>query len=116
MGATMEDLQSAGNAQGHVIMLPMISFLFIGPVVANPDGVIAQFASMFPFTSPTLMIMRNAITRVPSWQLVVSGVLLLATTLLITHLAAKVFRVGMLMYGKNASVGEIIKWMQYKDV
>ncbi len=116
LGATMEDLQSAGNAQGLVIMLPMLSFLFIGPVVSNPDGVIAQFASIFPFTSPALMIMRNAITRVPTWELILSAVVLIATTLLIIRLAAKVFRVGMLMYGKNASMGEIVKWMQYKDV
>ncbi|NLM25540.1 MAG: ABC transporter permease [Firmicutes bacterium] len=116
MGATMEDLQSAGNTQGFVIMLPMLSMLFIGPVVGNPHGVVSKFASYFPFTSPIIMVVRTLMTTVPTWQILLSAAILILTTLLIAKMAAKIFRVGMLMHGKNATPKEIIKWLRYKDV
>ena len=116
MGATMEDLQSAGNTQGFVIMLPMLSMLFIGPVVGNPHGVVSKFASYFPFTSPIIMVIRTLMTTVPTWQILLSAAILILTTLLIAKMAAKIFRVGMFMHGKNATPKEIIKWLRYKDV
>ena len=115
LGATMEDLQSAGNSQGMVIMLPMLAFLFIGPVVSNPDGSIAVFASIFPFTSSAIMMMRSGLTAVPLWQMLTSAALLLVTALATMRLAAKIFRVGMLMYGKNATPKEIMRWLRYKE-
>lgn len=115
LGATMEDLQSASNSQGLVIMLPMLAFLFLGPTFSNPDGTVAVFASIFPFTSPVIMMLRGGLTRVPLWQTLSSGTLLLITALVLMQLAAKLFRVGMLMYGKNASFKEVVKWLRYKE-
>jgi len=115
LGATMEDLQSAGNAQGLVIMLPMLAFLFIGPVFTNPDGSIAVFASLFPFTSSAVMMLRSGLTAVPLWQMLVSGALLLITAYITMRAAAKIFRVGMLMYGKNATPKEVLRWLRYKE-
>lgn len=109
------DLQSASNSQGLVVMLPMLSFLFLGPVISNPDGVIALFASLFPFTSPAMMMLRSGLTVVPRWQLLVSGSLLVLTTWATIIMAAKIFRIGMLMYGKNATMQEIFKWLRYKE-
>lgn len=116
MGATMEDLQSAGNSQGLVIMLPMLSFVFIAPVISNPSGFISQLVSYIPFTSPVIMVLRDVISNVPMWQILLSGLILILTTLLIAKMAAKIFRVGMLMYGKNATPREIFKWLRYKDI
>lgn len=115
LGATMEDLQSAGNSQSLVIMLPALSFLFMGPVMTNPDGAIAIFASIFPFTSPAIMMMRSGLTVVPLWQTLSSAALLLLTAWVIMLLASKIFRIGMLMYGKNASFQEVTKWLRYKE-
>lgn len=115
IGATMEDIQSTGNSQSLVVLLPVMSFLFLNPVLDNPDGAIAVFASLFPLTSPTIMMMRNGLTAIPLWQTLVSGGLLLATVLIVVRLASKIFRIGMLMYGKNASIKEIFKWMRYKE-
>lgn len=116
IGATMEDLQSAGNSQGLVIMIPMLSFLFIGPVVQNPDGLIAQVASIFPITSPVIMMMRSAITRVSTWEIVSSALLMILSIFLMGRVAAKIFRVGMLMYGKTNTMSEILKWIRYREV
>jgi ABC-2 type transport system permease protein len=116
MGATMEDIQSAGNSQGLVIMIPMMGLFFIGPVISNPDGLISQLASIFPLTSPIIMVLRAAITDVGLWEFILSGILLILATILIVKASAKIFRIGMLMYGKNADLREIIRWLRYKDV
>ncbi len=115
LGATMEDVRSAGNAQGLVVMLPILAFLFIGPVFNNPDGSMAVFASIFPLTSSTIMMLRSGLTVVPLWQLLTSGALLLVTSYAAMRAAAKIFRVGMLMYGKSATPKEILRWLRYKE-
>ena len=115
MGATMDDLQSAGNSQGLVLMIPMTPFLFISPVINNPNGVLARFAGLFPLTSPVIMVLRNALTSVPLWEIIISLVLLSFSSFVLMRLGGKVFRIGMLMYGKTASFGEIAKWLRYKD-
>lgn len=115
LGATMEDLQSAGNAQSIVIMLPMLAFLFLGPVISNPNGSIAVFASLFPLTSSAIMMLRSGFTAVPLWQQLLSAALLLITAFITMRASAKIFRVGMLMYGKSATPKEILRWLRYKE-
>lgn len=113
MGATIEDLQSAGNAQGMVFMIPFASVLFFGPVFVNPDGLLARVGTFLPIVSPAVVIMRAGLTVVPPWEALVAGAALLAATALVTALAAKLFRVGMLMYGKNATPAEIWRWLRH---
>jgi ABC-2 type transport system permease protein len=113
IGATMTDMQSASNTQGMVFMLPMLGIVFVGPVISNPNGVAAQIGTFFPLTSPTITILRLGLAEVPTWELAVAGLILVVTTVLVIKAAAKLFRVGMLMYGKTASVAEMWKWMRY---
>lgn len=115
IGSTMDDLQSAGNTQSMIMMIPMLSILFISPIVKNPEGPIARFASIFPLTSPMAMIMRGAFTKIPLTEVLLSAAVLLLTIFIFIRLAAKIFRVGMLMYGKTANFGEMLKWLKYKD-
>ncbi len=115
MGATMDDIQSAGNTQSLIMMIPMLSILFLSPVIRNPEGTVARFASLFPLTSPFVMIARSVFTKIPLWEVLLSAVLLLISIYLLSKLAAKIFRVGMLMYGKTANFAEIIKWVKYKE-
>lgn len=115
IGATMDDLQSAGNTQSMIIMIPMLFFLFIGPVVSNPEGSIAIFASIFPITSPFTMVLRSAFIKIPPGEIIISAIVLIISILCFVHLASKIFRVGMLMYGKTANFAEIVRWLRYKD-
>ncbi len=115
IGATMDDLQSAGNTQSMIMIIPMISFLFLASVIKNSEGIIAIFASHFPLTSPAIMIIRNSFNRIPWWEVLISATLLIISIALIIRLAARIFRTGMLMYGKTANIGEIVKWLRYKD-
>lgn len=114
LGATIEDIQEAGNFQGMIMMLPWVPFFFLGSVIANPNGPIALITSYFPLTSPGVMTIRLAmLARIPILDVLVSGLLLLVFTWLIIKLSGKIFKTGMLMYGKNASLGEIIKWVRH---
>ena len=113
VGATMEDLQSATNAQSLVFMLPVLPVIIAGPVLNNPGGMLAQIATFFPITSPIIVIARTAMGAIATWEIVVSAGILLITCVLLTWLAAEIFRVGMLMYGKSASPAEVMRWLRY---
>ena len=114
LGATMEDLQSAGNAQSIVIMLPMLAFLFLGPVISNPNGSIAVFASLFPLTSSAIMMLRSGFTAVPLWQQLLSAALLLITAF-ITMPPRPKSSGGHAHVGKNATPKEVWKWLRYRE-
>jgi ABC-2 type transport system permease protein len=113
LGATMGDLQSTNNFQGIAMMLPALSVIMVGPVMANPNGVVAQIGTLFPLISPMITILRIGITNVPIWEIALGGLLLVFTTCIISKVAAKLFRVGMLMYGKTADLAEMWKWLRY---
>lgn len=81
--------------------------------VSNPDGPLAFWTSLIPFTSPIVMMVRIPF-GIPFWEIATSLVLLYGTFLLISILAGKIYRVGILMYGKRPSVKEMIKWATYK--
>jgi len=101
------------------IILPLMLAIYVGffSVFNNPHGPIAVGFSLFPLTSPIVMLMRLpgglGEGGVPIWQLVASLVLLAATFLGIVWLAAKIYRVGILMYGKKPSYRDLLKWLKY---
>ena len=78
----------------------------------NPDGPLAFWTSLIPFTSPIVMMVRVPF-GVPLWQMLLSIALLTFTVILIVKLAAKIYRVGILMYGKKPTYAEIVKWLKY---
>ena len=96
------------------IIMPLMLGVYIGffTVIDNPHGTVATVFSMIPLTSPIVMIMRIPF-GVPWWQLLISVVLLFGTFFLIVWFAAKIYRVGILMYGKKPTYKEIFKWLKY---
>jgi ABC-2 type transport system permease protein len=78
----------------------------------NPDGPLAFWTSLIPFTAPIVMMIRIPF-GVPWWQLLLSVALLTITVILITKLAAKIYKIGILMYGKKPTYSEIVKWLKY---
>ncbi len=101
------------------IILPLMLAIYVGffSVFSNPHGPIAVGFSLFPLTSPIVMLMRLpggiGESGVPVWQLVVSVLLLILTFIAIVWLAAKIYRVGILMYGKKPTYRELYKWLKY---
>ncbi|MGH9365284.1 MAG: ABC transporter permease [Thermoanaerobaculia bacterium] len=101
----------------QLAMIPMI--LIVGGVAVypavlnNPSGTISVAGSIFPFTASLTMFLRTAISEVPSWQIALSVASLLLTTFGIAWFAGRVYRVGILMYGKKPTIPEIIRWVRY---
>ena len=96
------------------ILMPLILGIYVGffTVIENPHGTVSQVFSYIPFTSPVVMLMRIPF-GVPLWQQILSLIILFATFIATVWFAAKIYRVGILMYGKKASYREIIKWLKY---
>ncbi|WP_293294233.1 ABC transporter permease [Allomuricauda sp.] len=101
------------------IILPLMLAIYVGffSVFSNPHGPIAVGFSLFPLTSPIVMLMRlpGGIGEggVPLWQFITSILLLVITFFGIVSLAAKIYRTGILMYGKKPTYKELIKWLRY---
>jgi ABC-2 type transport system permease protein len=96
------------------IIMPLILGVYIGffTVINDPHGTVATVFSIIPFTSPIVMLMRIPF-GVPWWQLVLSIVLLFGTFIFVVWFAAKIYRVGILMYGKKPTWKELYKWLKY---
>ena len=95
------------------VLLPLMIAIYIGfSVLENPHGPIAFWFSIFPLTSPIVMLMRIPFV-VPTWQIILSMALLLVTFLGIVWFAAKIYRIGILSYGKKPTYKELYKWLKY---
>ncbi|WP_330218370.1 ABC transporter permease [Virgibacillus pantothenticus] len=113
VGATMTDVSSAGNFQGMVMMLPFLPFIFIAPVLSDPNGFMAQLGTYIPFTSPGVLLLRLSNLEEWPWiEIIISLVILVISIWIFVKLAGKIFKVGILMYGKNATPAEIWKWIR----
>jgi ABC-2 type transport system permease protein len=88
-------------------MIPMLTTIYF---VRAPDSTFAVVTSLIPIFTPMVMFMRISLLTPPFWQIALSIVLMIVTTYLIFRAAAKVFRVGILMYGKRPSLPEIVRW------
>jgi ABC-2 type transport system permease protein len=95
------------------ITMPLIlSFILIQPIMDSPDGTLAFWMSIIPFTSPVIMMVRLPF-GVDSWELLLSMGVLVSTFIATTWLAGRIYRIGILMYGKKASYKELWKWVRY---
>ncbi|WP_338876561.1 ABC transporter permease [Spirosoma sp. SC4-14] len=96
------------------ITIPIIGAIAVAQfVIKDPDGALAFWTSMIPFTSPVVMMVRIPF-GVPAWELILSMVLLVLGFMGTTWLAARIYRVGILMYGKKVTYKELSKWVFYK--
>jgi ABC-2 type transport system permease protein len=93
-----------------IIVLPMLMF---GMVMANPDSTLSIVLSMIPFFSSTLMIMRIALVNPPLWQVIGSMIGMVLTIIAAVWVVSRIYRVGILMYGKRPSIAELGKWIRY---
>ncbi len=112
VGATVSSESDARQASQPVMLLLILTVVFMGPVVSAPDGRMARVLSMLPFSAPVLMPLRMAITDVPVGETVASiGLLLLACGGAV-WMAARIYRVGLLMYGKRPTLTEMARWVR----
>jgi len=112
VGSAVDQESDAAQLQTPITLPIIIPILFIFNVMSNPDGTLAVVLSLIPFFTPILMVVRIAATEVPIWQITASIVLTIGTFLGCLMIAAKIYRVGILMYGKKPSLKDLFKWIK----
>ena len=101
----------------QLAMIPMVMIvggIAVYPAVMNnPTGNVALFFSLFPFTASLIMFLRTAVSEPPAWQIILSIAIMLSTTAGLAWFAGRIYRIGILMYGKKPTIPEIIRWARY---
>lgn len=112
IGSMVSTAQEGGQLSMPVVLLPLIGFYLFLPVSRSPDSSFAFWVSMFPFFSPMTMMVRIVTQTPPFWQIALSLLIGFGTVAFVTWLAARVYRVGMLMTGKKATIAEVLRWVR----
>jgi ABC-2 type transport system permease protein len=106
--------EQEGQQLQFIIVIPLVLSVFmLSSVVKTPDAPIVAWLSMFPFFAPVLMYARIVIQTPPVWQVALSLILLIATIAGLLVVCARIYRVGILIYGKRPNLPEILKWLKY---
>lgn len=113
IGSAVDNIQDAGQLQSVVVMPIILGIVFGMMAASDPGSQLSLWTSMIPFTSPMVMMAKIPF-GVPGWQITVSLIILYASFFAMVWVAAKIYRVGIFMYGKKPSVKELIRWMRYK--
>lgn len=113
IGASVDNIQDASQLQ-TIGIIPIFIGLFASlAVIADPNSTFALVMSLIPFTSPMVMMARVPFD-VPAWQIIVSLALLFLTIIFMIWVAAKIYRIGIFMYGKKPTFRDLIRWARYK--
>lgn len=110
VGSMVTTTQEGGQLAMPIILILVVSFYLFLPVSRSPDSSFSFWVSMIPFSAPIAMLVRIVTQTPPFWQIALSLLIGFGTVILIMWLAARIYRVGMLMYGKRASIPEALRW------
>jgi ABC-2 type transport system permease protein len=113
VGASVNTEQEAQQAVQPMLILLVATAIFINPILINPTSRLATVMSLLPFSAPIIMPLRLALGSVPWYELVISLVGVFLACLGATWLAARIYRVGLLMYGKRPTLREMGRWLSY---
>jgi ABC-2 type transport system permease protein len=113
LGAMVNSEQEATQWQFFVTLPLVVPVMMLTYVMREPHSLVSTVASVVPFFAPILMFVRMLVETPPAWQIILSIVLLLLTIYGALLLCSRVYRVGILMYGKRPTLPEIVKWMRY---
>jgi ABC-2 type transport system permease protein len=112
-GAMVSSDEEAQHAQLPMTLLIVLAFMLFSVIMHNPNSTASIVLSLIPFLAPILMVMRIAVQTPPFWQIALSIALMVLTTLGVVYVSAKIYRVGILMYGKRPSLVELLHWLRY---
>jgi ABC-2 type transport system permease protein len=112
VGAACTDLKETQTLMWPVLLLAMIPMFVLGMVLQEPNGPVALGLSFFPFATPSLMVARLGVPPgVALWQPITGAVVVVLTTLACVYAAGRIFRVGLLLQGKGADLGQLLRWV-----
>ena len=112
-GSMVNSEQEAQQAQGPILVLLLSTWLLVQVVWLNPNGKVAEILSWLPWSSPIVMPMRMGLTTVSPFAVAGSILVAILGCVGAVWLSARIYRVGMLMYGKKPTFGELAKWIRY---
>lgn len=112
-GAIVSTDEEARQAQMPLTLMILCSFMLFNVILNDPNSTLSVVLSMTPFLSPILMTLRVAMHTPPLWQIVLALAFSIATTIYVIRISAKIYRVGILMYGKRPSIKELRRWLRY---
>ncbi|HEY6376486.1 MAG TPA: ABC transporter permease [Edaphobacter sp.] len=97
-----------------ILVMPLAGCMFaLAPVITNPNGLIARVISFIPFCTPLIMYLRISLATPPAWEIALSIGLMIVTIYAVLWVASRIYRVGILMYGKKPNLPEILRWLKY---
>jgi ABC-2 type transport system permease protein len=106
--------EQEGQQVQFIIVIPLVLSVFmLMPVLRAPDSAAVVWMSLIPFFAPIVMFTRIVVQTPPLWQIALSLLLLIGTVAGLTTLCARIYRIGVLIYGKRATLPEILKWLKY---
>ncbi len=112
IGSAVDNIQDAGQLQSVVVFPIVVGIAVAMAAASDPASTLSLWTSFIPFTSPMVMMARIPF-GIPAWEIVVSLLILFASFFAVVWVAAKIYRVGIFMYGKKPSFAELIKWIRY---
>lgn len=113
IGSAVDNIQDAGQLQSIVIIPIILGLIMSMSIVSDPNCTLATILSMIPFTAPMTMMTRIPF-GIPTWEILLSIVILYTSFIFMVCIAAKIYRVGIFMYGKKPNLKELLKWINYK--
>jgi ABC-2 type transport system permease protein len=113
IGSMFNSDEDAQQMVGVANLFLIVPIMMVAAVMKNPSGGLATGMSLFPFFTPIIMYLRIAVETPPVWQIALSIVLMIATITLMIWIVSKIYRVGILMYGKKPTLPELVRWLRY---
>lgn len=113
IGSAVDNIQDASQLQSVVVVPIILGLVMSMSVVSDPNSTLATILSFIPFTAPMTMMTRIPF-GIPTWEIITSLVILYISFIGMVWLSAKIYRVGIFMYGKKPSIKELLKWVNYK--
>jgi ABC-2 type transport system permease protein len=113
VGAATNNVQEAQQFAGFLVIFLVAPIFFLVPIINDPDSTLAVVLSMIPLFTPLLMMLRIAVKMPPLWQIVTAYLLTAAFVAFLVWVCARIYRVGILMYGKKPTFQELWRWIRY---
>jgi ABC-2 type transport system permease protein len=112
VGAMVTTPQEGGQLAMPIVLVLVVGFYLFLPVSRSPDSSFAFWVSMLPFFAPITMMVRIATQTPPVWEILLSLIIGVATVVFLVWVASRIYRTGMLMYGKKATISEVVRWVR----
>jgi ABC-2 type transport system permease protein len=113
VGAMVNSQEDAQQASMPVMLLLVSSIIFMTPILTQPSSTLARVMTMIPFSAPILMPLRMILVSVPWYEVAASLAGVAVAALVAIWISARIYRVGLLMYGKRPSISELARWVRY---